>query len=207
MDARGELLSPNLERALRWAAVCHRGQVRRGDDVPYVEHVVGVAMILDRAGFDEDVVIAGLLHDAVEDAGVSVEDVRARFGARVADVVAACSEVKFDAQGRKRPWIDRKRDHLDAMAGATVDARGVALADKLHNLLSIALDLGDGRPVWSSFNAGRDEVLWYYRTMVDRLGRGDPRLETLASRCRRVLGEIEAAGPPRENRETRPSDD
>ncbi len=79
----------------------------------------------------------------------------------------------------------------------------MVLADKLHNLLSIALDLRDGRPVWSIFNAGRDEVLGYYRTTVDRLGSGEPRLETLATRCRLILDEIEAAGPPRENRETR----
>ena len=71
-------LSPSLERALRWAAVGHRGQVRRGSDVPYVAHPMAVALILDRLGFEEPVVVAGLLHDLVEDTdhldGVSADD-------------------------------------------------------------------------------------------------------------------------------------
>ena len=66
------------------------------------------------------------------------------------------------------------------------------LADKLHNLLSIACDLRDGRPVWSLFHADRDQVLWYYRTVIEPFGAGDPRLETLAAECR--------TGSPRSNR-------
>src|SRR5262245_55736125 len=102
----------DLERALRWAAVCHQGQFRKACGAPYVEHVVGVALMLDRLGFAEDVVIAGLLHDAVEDTAATLEEVEARFGAVVAETVRHCSEIKTDAAGRKRPWIDRKRDHL-----------------------------------------------------------------------------------------------
>jgi (p)ppGpp synthase/HD superfamily hydrolase len=190
----GPVVSLTLERALRWAAECHHGQVRKGTDTPYVEHVVGVAMALDRVGFAEPVVVAGLLHDVVEDTEATPDDVRARFGDEVAAIVAHCSEVKLDAGGRKRPWIDRKRDHLAALAAAPVEARGVVLADKLHNLVSIACDLHDGRPIWSLFNADRDRVLWYYRATVDTLGHGDPRLETLAAECRRVLAEVEGFG-------------
>jgi (p)ppGpp synthase/HD superfamily hydrolase len=187
-------MSLSLERALRWAAVCHEGQVRKGSGAPYVEHVVGVAMILDRLGFGEEVVIAGLLHDVVEDTEATLEQVRERFGAGVADLVAHCSEVKRDEQGRKRPWVDRRRDHLAAMADAPAEARAVILADKLHNLVSIACDLRDGRPVWSLFNADRDQVLWYYRTTIATLGAGGPGLEALAEECRRVLDEVEALG-------------
>jgi (p)ppGpp synthase/HD superfamily hydrolase len=185
-------MTPRLERALRWAAQCHSGQVRKGSDVPYVEHVLAVALILDRLGFEEDVVIAGLLHDAVEDTDATLDEIRKRFGEAVAQTVGFCSEEKTDGQGRKRPWIDRKRDHLEAMNQAPVAARGVMLADKLHNLLSIELDLDEGRPVWSTFNAERERVLWYYRTMIDRCGAGDPRLEALAQRCREVLETLAA---------------
>jgi (p)ppGpp synthase/HD superfamily hydrolase len=190
------LISMNLERALRWAAVCHQGQTRKGSGVPYVEHVVGVAMILDRLGFAEEVVVAGLLHDVVEDTEATLDDVRERFGDEVASVVALCSEVKLDDQGRKRPWIDRKRDHLAALADAPTAARAVILADKLHNLVSIACDLRDGRPVWSQFNAERDQVLWYYRASIDAAGRGDLKLDALAAECRRALDEVESLGPP-----------
>lgn len=192
MDGPRELLTLNLERALRWAATCHHGQFRRGCDAPYVEHAMGVALILDRLGFPEDVVIAGLLHDVVEDTAATPEQVEARFGPSVAETVRHCSEIKADGEGRKRPWIDRKRDHLEAMGRAPVEARAVILADKLHNLLSIELDLLDGRPVWQAFHADRALVLWYYRTAIDRLGAGDPRLEALAARGLRALAAIEA---------------
>jgi (p)ppGpp synthase/HD superfamily hydrolase len=190
------LLTPDLERALRWASVCHRGQERRGSGVPYFVHLVAVAMILDRLGFGDEVVTAGLLHDVVEDTGATLDEVRARFGPAVAGIVAHCSEVKTDASGRKRPWIDRKRDHLAALSEAPTEARAVVLADKLHNLLSIACDLRDGLPVWSLFHADRGQVLWYYRTSVATLGTGDPRLEAIAAECRRALDEVEALGDP-----------
>src|SRR5262245_39145070 len=139
MDRADVLFSLDLERALRWAAVCHRDQVRKASDTPYVEHVMGVALILDRLGFAEEVVIAGLLHDIVEDTSATLAEVEARFGLTVAEIVCHSSEIKTDAAGRKRPWIDRKRDHLEALRQAPVEARAVVLADKLHNLISIEL--------------------------------------------------------------------
>jgi len=182
-----------LEQALRFAAVGHHGQARRGSGVPYVEHVVAVAWILDRAGFDEDVVIAGLLHDLVEDTSATLEDLEQRFGRVVADLVAHCSEVKTDDQGRKRAWIDRKSDHLTALQEAPAGARAVVLADKLHNLISIDIDLRAGRPVWNEFHAGRDQVLWYYRAIIATCAgdSADSRLQQMAARCRGVLEEIE----------------
>jgi (p)ppGpp synthase/HD superfamily hydrolase len=197
MGERQPLLSINLECALRWAAVCHQGQVRKGSGVPYFEHAAAVAMVLDRLGYGEDVVIAGLLHDVVEDTPATLDDVRARFGPAVAELVAHGSEIKLDTEGRKRPWIDRKRDHLAALAGAPAEARAVVLADKLHNLLSIACDLRDGRPVWSLFHADRERVLWYYRSAIATLSAGeesDPKLAALAGECRRLLAEVEALG-------------
>jgi (p)ppGpp synthase/HD superfamily hydrolase len=189
---RTDLITPRLERALRASARRHAGQTRKGSDVPYFEHAAAVAMILYRAGFDEDVVIAGLLHDVVEDTDATLDDVRKEFGAAVAEIVGLCSEVKYDAEGRKRPWIDRKRDHLAALAGASRSAWAVVLADKLHNLTCIELDLAEGRPVWDQFNADRTQVLWYYRATIEASGSGDPRLDALAAACREVLGRIEA---------------
>jgi guanosine-3',5'-bis(diphosphate) 3'-pyrophosphohydrolase len=130
------------------------------------------------------------------DPEVLVGLVEGYLGVEVAATVNHCRVVKLDAEGRKRPWIDRKRDHLAAAAEATVPARAVMLADKLHNLLSIVVDHNAGRPVWSFFNAGRAEVLWYYHAMIDRLGTGDPRLEALAGRCREALAAVENLGEP-----------
>ncbi len=188
------LMSENLERALRWAAVCHQGQSRRGSGTPYFQHVVGVAMILDRVGFPEPVVIAGLLHDAVEDTEATLDDVRDRFGPEVARIVDCCSEVKNDAKGNQRPWIARKEDHLAILAKKETpdEARAVILADKLHNLRSMACDLRDGIDVWASFHADRSMVRWYYKTTIEICGRGTVALERLGEECRSGLAEVEA---------------
>ena len=192
------MLSPSMssfmslkrEQALRLAAVAHAGQVRRGSGVPYVEHAFAVAWILDRAGFDEDTVVAGLLHDVVEDTPVTLEEIASRFGPGVAEMVGLCTERKTDEAGRKRPWIDRKSEHLDSLASAPLEARAIILADKLHNLISIEIDLQEGRPVWSDFHADRAHVLWYYDAMIACCGQGDPRLQRLAGRCREILGDL-----------------
>jgi (p)ppGpp synthase/HD superfamily hydrolase len=185
-----ELMTPRLEHAFRWSAECHDGQTRKGSRAPYFEHVAAVALVLERAGFDEDVVIAGLLHDVVEDTSATLADVATLFGTAVADIVGQCSEVKTDELGNKRPWSDRKRDHVAAMTDAPLPARAVMLADKLHNLISVEFDLRAGRPVWTQFSAGREQALWYYRTAIDACRHGDPRLDRLALACRVVLERV-----------------
>ena len=187
--------SVTFERALRLAATGHRDQVRKGSDVPYIEHPMAVALILDRSGYDEEVVIAGLLHDLVEDTDVTLNQVRQEFGDLVAEIVAFCSEEKLDAEGRKRPWIDRKRDHLATVVGAPDEVRAVVLADKLHNLLSIRLDLVEGRPVWECFNASKEQVLWYHGAMIEACGSDDPRVGRLLEECRGLLAEVSAIAP------------
>ena len=189
------LISLRLEQPLRFAAECHQGQFRRGGNTPYIAHVMAVAIILDRAAFEEDVIIAGLLHDVVEDTPVTLSEVAARFGKEVAEIVWHCSEVKSDDRGVKRPWIDRKRDHIAAYwPTPRSTARAVVLADKLHNLISIERDLLDGRQVWSQFHAERDHVLWYYHAIIDRCGAEDSRLAQLVAACRDVLSRVEGAG-------------
>jgi guanosine-3',5'-bis(diphosphate) 3'-pyrophosphohydrolase len=188
---QNQVMTLRLEEAMRFAARAHAGQFRRSSDTPYFEHVAAVALILDRVGYPEDVVIAGLLHDVVEDTATSLEDIASRFGAFVSELVQHCSEVKVDAAGMGRPWIERKRDHLAALTLAPAEAKGIVLADKLHNLTSIELDLRDKRPVWSEFHAEREQVLWYYRATIDVCGQGDSRLTSLADCCRLVLVRIE----------------
>ncbi|HEU5118309.1 MAG TPA: HD domain-containing protein [Isosphaeraceae bacterium] len=188
-------MTPRLDLALRRAAYWHRAQTRKATDTPYIQHPVAVAMIVDRLGFGEDVVIAALLHDVVEDTEATFEDVASEFGDSVVSLVRDLSEEKTDAQGRKRPWADRKRDHLKALSRASVPARAVALADRLHNLTSILADLrGNADPdaFWARFNAPKAAIFRQYRASIDVLSRGDPVLEQLGAECRRVLAEVEA---------------
>jgi (p)ppGpp synthase/HD superfamily hydrolase len=189
------LLSLTLERALRWASIWHQGQVRRGSNAPYIEHLVGVAWMLDRLGYPEHVVIAGLLHDIVEDTPATLDEVRAAFGPEVAAIVGYCSEVKLDEGGAHRSWDDRKRDHLAALVLAPAEARAVALADKVHNLTSIVLDLREGRDVWSLFHADRSRVLVYYKEAIRTLGAGDDRLSRLSAEATELICQIEDSLP------------
>ena len=153
-----------------------------------------MALVLDRAGFDEDVVIAGLLHDVVEDTPATFDDVAARFGPAVAEIVRHCSEVKTDAQGKKRPWIDRKRDHLAALADAPPGPGGSSWPTSSIISSRIELDLRERRPVWSEFHADREQVLWYYHAMIDLCGRDDPRLVRIAADCHDVLARVKSIG-------------
>ncbi|WP_165247564.1 HD domain-containing protein [Paludisphaera soli] len=192
MSSPRPLYSDRLEAAMRFAAVAHRDQLRRSSDTPYFQHVAVVAAIVERAGFAEEVVIAGLLHDVVEDTPTTLDEVAQAFGTEVARLVGFCSEVKLDASGAKRPWIDRKADHLASLAEAPVEARAVVLADKLHNLTAIAHDLARGVDVWADFHADREQVLWYYDAILEACGGDDPRLARLVEACREVLGGLGA---------------
>ena len=189
------LMTPRLDLALRRAAYWHRAQTRKATGIPYIQHPVAVAMIVDRLGFDEDVVIAALLHDVVEDTEATFEDVASEFGGSVAALVRDLSEEKTDAQGRKRPWADRKRDHLESLCRASVPARAVALADRLHNLTSMQVDLsGNAEPgtFWSRFNASKADIFRQYHDSITLLSQGDPVLEQLGAECLRVLVDLEA---------------
>jgi (p)ppGpp synthase/HD superfamily hydrolase len=203
MSPEEPLYSPRLEHALRWAAVRHRDQTRKqaaeesaADAIPYVQHLAAVAMILDRLGYPEDVVIAGLLHDTVEDTDLTLGEIRDAFGEPVAALVAWCTERKTEAGSEaKRPWVDRKTEHLAQLRDAPEEARAVVLADKLHNLLSMAADHDLGRMRWSRFNAGRDQILWYYRAMIETLRGDPPRLRRLADACAKALEQVRSIPP------------
>ena len=167
--------SPRVDEALAFAARAHRAQLRKGTETPYIVHPVHVAMILLAHGFDEEVAIAGLLHDTVEDTDATLDDLRGRFGAGVAELVAAVSELKTDGGGEKRPWRVRKQEQLDHLAHGGAPVAALKAADALHNASSTLADLrAHGASVWSRFNAGVDDSLWYYRQLVrlcrDRLG-------------------------------------
>ena len=185
------MVSDLYERALRLAAVGHRDQQRRGSGIPYVAHPYAVARIVERAGYDEPVAIAALLHDLVEDTATPLAAIRHQFGDLVADTVAACSEQKLDAAGQLRPWDERKRDHLSALGRASESTRAVVLADKLHNLQSIRLDLEAGLPVWNLFHAGREQVLGYFSAMILRCESQDDRIRVLTAACREELERVE----------------
>lgn len=172
------LFSARFDAALGFAARAHAEQRRKGTTVPYITHPVSVALYLLQVGRGEDVAIAGLLHDVVEDTGIALEVIRVEFGDRVAALVAAVTEHKAEG-GVERPWEVRKQEALDHLAGADDDVLALKAADALHNVSTtqVAL-LRDGDKVWTRFKRGPRESLWYYGEIARlvRLRLGDDRL-------------------------------
>jgi len=177
-------LGQPFEDALVFAFRRHQvefSQVRTGTEVTYVAHVLPVAALALEQGADEEVAIAALLHDVVEDCGglPVLEEIRALFGPRVADLVLECTDAITTP---KLPWQVRKDAYLAHLAHATPGARLIALCDKLHNAQSVVRDLkAQGPSVWKRFKASPEASLWYYRSVVSILSAQDasPLLEEL----------------------------
>ncbi len=181
-------LSTRFQEALTFAAQLHAGQTRKGTDIPYISHLLGVTSIVLEHGADEDEAIAALLHDAVEDAGGvdTLEKIRVRFGETVAEIVAGCTDAWTDP---KPPWRARKEAYIAHLRTASPSELLVSTADKLHNARTILKDyrvLGEG--IWKRFNGGKTGTLWYYRSLVQVLQIRYP--STLVDELDRVVCEL-----------------
>ena len=163
-------ISTRFADAFAYALARHRKQLRKGTEIPYVSHLMQVSGLVLEAGGDEEQAIAGLLHDAIEDAPLGEadhvrEEILGRFGSRVLAIVEGCTDA--DEQP-KPPWRPRKENYLRHLAAASDDVMLVSVADKLHNARSILTDLREhGVELWGRFRGGRDGSLWYYRALVD----------------------------------------
>ena len=217
------MFTRNLHAAFDYAAQCHAGQVRKGTQIPYLSHLMGCASLVMEAAADdeaeppddiEELVIASLLHDAVEDCGGPpvLADIRRRFGDRVADIVEHCTDAMPPPGEAKPPWAERKQAYLAALEHKD-DFRAllVTAADKLHNTRAILTDLRmherEGRPqedFWMRFVADKPdtdlkqrvpEILWYYQSLADVISRKATDEEQAASpgRLARLAGELESA--------------
>jgi (p)ppGpp synthase/HD superfamily hydrolase len=198
------VFSERYEAALALAANVHGDQVRKVGGDPYIVHVAHVSVILLRAGFAEDVALAGLLHDAVEDQNVPLAEIEADFGPVVAEMVAAVTERKYEG-GVARRWEDRKREALEHLRGASRGTAALKAADTLHNIHSLLLGLRrDGDSVWKRFSRGPEETLWYYDSVADIVRQRlddhplSRELDAALARLKRAIGEhgIGTADPP-----------
>ena len=162
------MLTERIAKALALAVEVHDGQKRKGTEIPYVAHPMGVASIALDYGATEDQAIAALLHDVLEDGGPQfVSVIRERFGEAVLAIVEGCTDGVPDAQGRKADWKERKLHYLDHLETAADEIILVSGADKLHNARAIVSDLQSvGPTVFNRFSAGRDGTLWYYRQLA-----------------------------------------
>lgn len=189
--------SPTIDRALAVAALCHAGQTRKDGPTPYIAHPVAVAMIVSDFTEDQDVMAAALLHDVLEDVPPSVYsagDMVAEFGERVTEMVRGVSEAKTAGE-ETPPWRVRKEGYLAQLADDSPECLLISAADKIHNLRSMVATHDErGAEMWGLFNAGPEELLWFYSSIADtiaeRLG------DCEASRqLRRAVDDIAALAP------------
>ena len=167
-------LGPRFQKAFLFAAEKHKGQVRKASTTPYLAHLMGVTSLALEYGGDEDIAIAALLHDVVEDCGGApmLKEVKRRFGARVAKIVEGCTDSYGDP---KPPWRERKENYLLHLKDADAETRLVSAADKLNNVRSILSDYREvGELIWDRFNGRREGTLWYYRSLLQEFKRGKP---------------------------------
>jgi (p)ppGpp synthase/HD superfamily hydrolase len=168
-----------INHALAFAAKHHDRQVRKGTKLPYLTHPANVAIILTRYGRDNDTVVAGILHDVIEDCirdGYTREMLEQRigdkFGPTVLDTVLAVTYRRHDDDGVELSGEDRKEDYLARLEMASEEARWVCAADKVHNASSIVADLRrtvDPETVWNRFGGGKSGTARWYRQVYDRL--------------------------------------
>jgi len=195
--------SDRINHAFAFAAKHHDRQVRKGTRLPYLTHPANVAVILTRYGQDEETVVAGILHDVIEDCvrdgytrAMLEQRIGDKFGSEVLDTVLAVTHRQVDEDGVELSSEERKDDYLTRLADASERARWVCAADKIHNGSSILADLGrtlDPDTVWSRFNVGRMGTVRWYRRVYERLrelGFGAPIMDEL----RHVAEALEARG-------------
>ena len=171
--------SDRINHAFAFAAKHHDRQVRKGTRLPYLTHPANVAVILTRYGQDESTIVAGILHDVIEDClrdgytrDMLEQRIGDKFGGEVLETVLAVTHRQTDEEGVELSSEERKDDYLARLAAASESARWVCAADKIHNGSSIVADLGrtlDPDTVWSRFNVGRVGTVRWYRRVYDRL--------------------------------------
>jgi (p)ppGpp synthase/HD superfamily hydrolase len=171
--------SDRINHALAFAAKHHDRQVRKGTRLPYLTHPANVAIILTRYGRDDQTVVAGILHDVIEDCvresytrEMLEQRIGDKFGIEVLDTVLAVTHRRIDDDGIELSADEKRDDYLERLASASDAARWVCAADKLHNASTILADLRrtiDPGTVWGRFNGGRESTVRWYRRVYERL--------------------------------------
>lgn len=154
-----------IKKAAEFAAKAHEGAVRKGSSIPYIVHPYEAAVIVSGLTSDPEVIAAALLHDVIEDAGITYEYLLEQFGDRVAELVRGESEDKSQS------WQERKQATICHMEHASREEKMICLGDKLSNLRSMAVDwLVAGDSVWLKFREkDKRKQEWYYRGILEQL--------------------------------------
>ena len=192
-------MSQIVFEALDFASQCHRGTYRKGTQIPYIVHPTSMVRYLARLEAPEELTAAAALHDVVEDTEATLEDIRQRFGPRIAELVEGASE-----RDKSLSWRERKVATIDH-ARETDDTELLVLKciDKLDNLRDIREDLSlRGEQIWKRFNADKLSLAWYYGTLAEIFSaklKGTPYealSKEMSSLSEKVFGEVASQGKP-----------
>ena len=155
-----------IDEALEFACRVHKNQYRKNpeDQIPFIHHPMMVALILQRAGFNAQVIAAGMLHDVLEDTTVTYRELETRFGPYIAGLVREVSE-----QDKKLPWEERKRRYIEHIKTAPDEAKAISVSDKIHNIQSILKTVKQGIDIWQVFKRGKDKQLERFKTLLSSL--------------------------------------
>lgn len=179
-------MTDRINRAFLFALYAH-GEQRRKDGLPYIVHPFEVGMTLARNGADEALVCAGLLHDTIEDAYITPEQLRAAFDEEVAELVLE------DSEDKSKNWEERKTAAIRSLYTGSCSHRMLMCADKLANLRSIRDRLAEeGDAVWSRFSRGKDKQAWLFRETAKALSplEGLPMYEELKALTQAIFSDI-----------------
>ena len=164
MFERNSKMSVNIQKAIVFATQKHEGQKRKGTDIPYIVHPMEVMQILTDMNCEEAVIIAGILHDTLEDTDTTPGEIREAFGENILAIVQTESEDK------SKTWKGRKQRTVDELTEASTESKQVCFADKLSNIRSMYRDkLNVGEKIWERFNADKNNIAWYYRSIATAL--------------------------------------
>ena len=160
-----------LDRAIVFALRAHAGTERRGKGFPYIVHPLEAVTIVATMTSDQELLAAAALHDTVEDTDVTIDQIRAEFGDRIASLVAADSDIPVQDMNAEDSWYVRKQAAIDRIAASSHDAKIVAMGDKLSNMRAIARDYAmQGDALWNLFRVkNRKDHEWHYRGLAEAL--------------------------------------
>lgn len=159
------MVNLKIQKALNFAAIKHKDQLRKKSDIPYIVHPAECMQILTQLNCNENIIIAGILHDIIEDTDTGLQEIKDLFGDKIAELVNNVTE-----QNKDLPWQTRKDNYFEHIEKCDIDSHYVCFADKLANLRSIYADyLEMGDLIWEKFNSRKDCQDWFYKKVYTML--------------------------------------
>ena len=159
-----------IEKAIEFATKAHSGQKRKLTGTPYILHPLEVASILANMSASQDLIIAAMLHDTIEDCGIKREEIESQFGPRVTELVLSETEEKIPGRAKSETWEERKLQSLEILRNTCdEEVKLLWLADKLSNFRSVyTIYLKEGDLVWCYFHQqDKEKQKWYYRKILE----------------------------------------